>query len=497
MSSPEELERTIDAALARFGPVESMGDEYFLDARFNEVPWAPMFCRRAGGKIWAIEVLQGDLVPEFTIHAMSQLVSVEPGVQPAFLVPEGEPDHKLIERCRDRKIAVIFRAGAEAEAFTFAGAAAVVPPACLARIPPWVIERIPDLADLDSAFRSALTEFARKHRCLWESGTMGDEQEERLLAETFLALLKTNADFTATYDPIELLRFFERSDFEGRGRDHYFHSFNNFLLGSVIIDGCYDTFRSFVDCYCPRARTLSIEYVWLLTVLFHDVGYPIQRRAQTSQMLYGVPAITEEMAIAERKQAWETPPYRTSRAQLVSLYQHLTQPAVASDWSPDPFPVPEAHPLDIAFADSFLHGEHGVASSMRMLADFFRSVPSSVSHRQFLAQHIFLAGLSIPFHDYSVRSSLRKAGIERISSARFPFAALLMFVDTIQEDRREEIQQPDVLTGVTASGNAVAAEMNLRLWPSDKVKDKRIEVRDVKSFLREDSLVFGFPSELL
>jgi hypothetical protein len=497
MSTPEELDRVIEAALAKFGPVESIGDEYFLNGRFSDIPWVPMFCRRVGGRVWAIEVLQGDLVPEFTIGAMSRLVALEPGVQAAFLIPQGEPDRRLLQRCREKNIAVISCTGTEPGAPASGELGAVIPSPSLAGISPWVIDRIQGLARLDSAFRAVLRGFCRGYRQLLEAGVLDEEREERSLSKTFLALLKTNRQFAASYKPLDLLRFFEQSDFQQRGRDHYFHTFNNFLLGCVTIDGCYDTFQGFIDCYCPRARNLCIEYVWLLTVLFHDVGYPIQRRAETSQMLYGVPAITEEIAIAERKQAWENPVYRACRAQLVSLYQHLTQAAVTSDWSPDPFPVPERHPLDMAFTDSFLHSGHGVASSMRMLADFFSSVPSSISHRQFLAQHIFLAGLSIPFHDYPVRLALRKVGIETISCARFPFAALLMFVDTVQEDRRERIQQPDVLTGISATGNAATAEMNLRLWPPDRIRDKRTEIRDVKSFLREDSLVFGFPNELL
>ena len=194
--------------------------------------------------------------------------------------------------------------------------------------------------------------------------------------------------------------------------------------------------------------------------------------------------------------AWESPTYRIARVQLVSLYDHLTQSSISSNWSADPFPVPD-HPLDRAFAHSFVEDGHGVASCMRMLAHFFRTPPPSpASLRQFLTRHIFLSGLSIPFHDWRVRECVSKEGITHIPTSRFPFASLLAFIDSIQEDRRGKSQDPDVLTGISVNGCTVTAEMNLGVLPVEALREKKREASHVKAFLHEDGLRFEYPPGL-
>ena len=133
---------------------------------------------------------------------------------------------------------------------------------------------------------------------------------------------------------------------------------------------------------------------------------------------------------------------------------------------------------------------------MRMLADLFRNVPESPPHRQFLVPHIFLAALSIPFHDWPVRECLREEGISAISTGRFPFAGLLAFLDSIQEDRREHGQGPDILTRLSVRGTVVEAHMNLEQLPTEKLPAKRREAAEIKSFLIEDALQFQYPEGL-
>jgi len=203
-----------------------------------------------------------------------------------------------------------------------------------------------------------------------------------------------------------------------------------------------------------------------------------------------------EQINAERKQAWDSPQYRMSRVQLVSLYIHLTQVRIDAGWTADPFDLPD-HALDKALERSFLEKGHGAASCMRMLAGFFRIVPPLVGNRQFLIRHVFLAGLSIPFHDWPVRKFLRDLGILRLRTSRFPFASLLMFVDSIQEDRRGDAQAPDILMGITIRDNHVEAQINLELLVGEKLLEKKREVQDVKGFLEEDLLYFDYPPELL
>lgn len=493
--TPEEANQIIDTALRKLGVLEVASD-YFLDARFNSIPWLPMYSRKVATKVWAIELIRGDRIPDTAVKSMVNMMAIDQQVQPAFFVPEDEPYEYLFPMCRENGIALIAKVSDEYEILVFPSRSRSTPEEYVVRIPDWVIDHLSHLVNLEPALRSAILAFSRRYKALLASGRANEENQETLLRKTFIALLSSDQRFAGEYAPLNLLRFFEQSSPEYRGRDHYFHTFNNFLLGCIVIDQCYAIFEQFRKTCFPKTRNWSIEYAWLLTVLFHDVGYPIQRHSHTSEMIYGVPVLGEESAIAERKQAWESPPYRISRAQLVSLHDHLSQKKIKSDWSPDPFPV-QKHPLDKAFERSFLKEGHGVASCMRMLADFFHVSPSSPSQRQFLARHVFLAGLSIPFHDWRVRRCLREEEIFQIRTGRFPFATLLMFIDSIQEDRRGKTQSPDILTGISVNGSTITAEMNLPLLSQDKLREKKREAKDVKDFLEEDLLRFEYPAGLL
>jgi hypothetical protein len=132
-----------------------------------------------------------------------------------------------------------------------------------------------------------------------------------------------------------------------------------------------------------------------------------------------------------------------------------------------------------------------------MLAGFFRSIPNKFGHRQFLIRHVFLAGLSIPFHDWPVRKFARELGISNLRTSRFPFASLLMFLDSIQEDRRGDAQAPDILSGLSVQDNRIEAQIRLELLSGEKLIEKKREVHDVKHFLQEDLLYFDYPPELL
>jgi hypothetical protein len=491
----EEANQIIETALRKIGVPEAGDEAYFLDERFDAIPWLPAYTWRVGGRIWGVELCRGDRLPESTIRAMADMAAIDNAVQTAFFVPDGEPFEHLIPACRDRGIALVAKTSDEYETLLFGGGAAQVAPFVI-RIPDWVVESLPRLENLNQGFRNALNAFSRRYRRLLDSGNATDANQEGLLRGTFVSLLSSDGRFSAEYIPLEMLRLFEHNRPPNRGRDHYFHTFNNFLLGCLVIDRTYDLLLQFrEDCF-PGIRDWSIEYTWLLTVLFHDVGYPIQKHEETSEMIFGVPVQSKEEAIAERKKAWESPVYRLSRTQLISLYDHLTQAAIQDPWVADPFPVPD-HSLDKAFEQSFLEQGHGVASCMRMLAYFFRTPPRQARQRQFLASHIFAAGLSIPFHDYPVRKLLRENGITRIRTSRFPFAGLLMFIDSIQEDRRGATQAPDLLTGITVNNHSIVAELNLTLLTPDKLGEKKREVVDVKGFLEEDSLTFEYPADLL
>jgi len=492
----DEADAIIERALRPLGNPETVNSSYFLDVRFGEVPWLPTYIKSVAGRVWAIELCRGDRISDVTVPSMFRAREIDGNVQPAFFIPEGEPYEYLLPICRDRGFGLIAKAADEYEALVFAGPEPQ-PGIPVLRIPQWILDEIDNLSNLNQGIIGALKGFRNRYRALIGSGRISDETQDDLIRRTLRSLLNQDLRFVADFTPLDLMKFLEFKFYESV-RDHYFHTFNNFLLGCIVIDKCHDSFTHFRQSCHLQQDAFSIEYVWLLTVLFHDVGYPIQKMRETSKMIFGVDSITDEQVGAERARAWETPEYRMARGQLISVFDYLTQDDLESSWSADPYPLKAGHPLDVAFAKSFRTLGHAVASSMRMLAEFYRSIPGSITqHRQFLLRHVFLAGVSIPFHDWPVRKFLREEGINRIRTSRFPFASLLMFIDSIQEDRRGRVQEPDVLSSISVVGNVVSAEMELGNLSEDKKREKQREARDVQDFLDQDGLQFQYPTELL
>lgn len=488
--TPDEIRTAISSSLEILGTPVEESTSLFDDPRFSQVAWSPTYVWRVDDKIWAIELYRGDIVPEHTVQEMIKMRGIEPAVQPAFFIPEGQGFDHLIRICSANSIALIAKPADEYEAEVPQSA---IQPVAVVRVQEWILQGLTNLPNIQPAFRGVLRHFRRRFLSAVAAGA-NDDVQQSLIRECIVNLIRRNDRLTGGVAPLEFLRFLEQN-LPGKGRDHFFHTFNLLLIGCIVIDRAYEAFHRYRQLCC-LPNDWSIEYTWLLTVLFHDVGYPIQRYGDTIELVLGVTALTPDEIIAGLRRAWDLPTFRSARAQLVALYEYLTQPSITNAWSVDPFPQ-EAHRLDLAFEGAFLSKAHGLASCMRMLADFYKSVPASFAHHQYLTRHVFVAGLSIPFHDWPVRQSLRENGIGNISTSRFPFAALLMFLDSIQEDRRGMVQEPDILIGVNVNGTNVSAELDLEKLTPARLEQKQREARDVKGFLVEDDLVFVYPQALM
>lgn len=121
----------------------------------------------------------------------------------------------------------------------FAGGTALMPGLSVVRIPEWILQELPGLERLRQ-FAPILTRFAEEYRTLIDSAAWSDEQQAALLKQTLQLLLGCDRRFAGSYNPLALLNFFEHT--QGGGRDHYFHTFTNFLLGCVVIDRCHGAF---------------------------------------------------------------------------------------------------------------------------------------------------------------------------------------------------------------------------------------------------------------
>jgi len=245
----EQANQAIGDALRDLGPAERGPADCFENEKYAEIGWNPAYVWHIADSIWAIELSRGDRKPEATIRSMIALRALDPKVQPAFFLPEPEPVEHLRAACQENNIALIAKTADHYEVLeiTPGGQDPIV-----TRIPDWVIQRLKTLRHLEPNFLSAIHSFCRRYERLIREGRLDDESQERLLRNTFVSLLNTNPNFAAEYRPLNLLRFFEQNNLRRTARDHYFHTFNNFLLGCIILDGCYPAFEAFRDS-CPIA----------------------------------------------------------------------------------------------------------------------------------------------------------------------------------------------------------------------------------------------------
>ena len=80
---------------------------------------------------------------------------------------------------------------------------------------------------------------------------------------------------TPTFGAQEALRRLEGAGWGGR-RDHFFHSFQNYFFGLLAVL----TLPTYFNAYQTLARlhfAVDPFHAWLLTALWHDVGYGIEK----------------------------------------------------------------------------------------------------------------------------------------------------------------------------------------------------------------------------
>jgi len=512
----------IKAALSKYGQPECTDpDRYFDDnPELAEIPWRPRFLYILGDTAWAIDVFSGDLVPEFTVAQMQVAQTVDSHLRAAFFVPAGEDYELILQDCIVNHIAILTRVGPDFDFLPLEG----LPQPTLeivtypVHLPLSLVEQAASLQSFSEPFCAAVKGFAVQY-LEFASGARPTgamyEQEELLLRDSFLSLMAADNRFAGPYDPLELLRWLETQCHGAELRDHYFHSFHDFLLGCLVLDQARDHFTSFATNVLGHSD-LSIEYVWLLTSLFHDVGYLVERAADLERIQFGTSQLDialeggqiPDYVLAQRQQVWDGGNYPLARTQLASLGHYLASQQSRSPWVPETI-IPEtlpSHLFDRALYRGYMIPKcHGVASALRLLVELHPYLlrEPDPDKRQFLLKHIYLAAVSIPFHHDAFRACLRALGINSISTYRWPFASLLMFIDSVQDDRRDpDLARwgPDMLRGIHMEDNTVIAVVDLDQLSESQIRQvarKRLEARDVLSFLDADGLRFAYPPDFL
>jgi len=509
------LDDIIRRLLERLGSVREAPVESFFVRELSNIHWRPSrFLQVGDDEYWGIDIFRGDPVPEFIFERMKRAKELDARLRVALLVLNSEDHDKVAGLCARYGVEVITEAGGE---YRFLRSEAPSEPSVeerlvYSRLPETLMLRVRSLAHLSPSFSTALTHLSDEYLHTIKQPQCNVQAEEMVLRQGMKRLVATNEGFFAPIRPLEFLHSLEQIADPKRGRDHFFHAFNVFLWGISVIDRTYTHFQEFHSsiCYDP---TQSPEYIWLLTALFHDVGYLVESKPDYDFMVWALetPLASDEEKEQEcenRSDYWKDGEFADARMQLASLWSHLQREIISSPWHPEKSVNRgwlRTHPLDRALEEAFVeHGCHGAASALMLLRHLeVKYRERTDEDRQFLLRHMVLPPLSILFHDRRVRDALRSECLSWLSTRRFPYASLLMYLDSIQEDRRSlRLGEPvvDLIQDVVVEDAIVQVsvdEAHLTQAHIDKIAQIRDDFADISAYLVCDGLRYVYPPVLL
>jgi hypothetical protein len=304
------------------------------------------------------------------------------------------------------------------------------------------------------------------------------------------------------YGLLHLLQHWEQSQIDPVGRDHFFHTFNNLLLGFIVLGGLFGerTPTSLPDRYIadPSGKTLlkPWETLWLLTCLFHDPGYvgekfwPTVNQNLAFKEGRDADSPIPDVVIAKLNDAWrqELP---EARQDLLGLFRGTT-----GTWAP----ISTGEDTSLRFDEALQAAYFGDGKSLHSLLSGLYLIRDCKNNRvkmddlydpPIALRACEIAALSMMFHDYRCRRIFRSFGIPPVSFELLPYASTLAFVDAIQDDRRvigsDPFRRHGILGSLVVGNKKVTATVCLRElliedWPS-----KIAEYEDVMRWINNVS----------
>ena len=269
------------------------------------------------------------------------------------------------------------------------------------------------------------------------------EQQLVFIKEAIDKMLKSSPDYIGSNIPFMRLSNFEDlfnfSDI--RCKDHVFHSVRVFLIGCIIIDKFYDKLRGYYKEILGTDR-ISIEYMWLLTSLFHDIG----RVKQDAYRIYLTKPGEDNLELKEKlseelSKRWQDETFKNSMGNIIEL---IKQSCKRNSKRDKPFVGyalggPTDEKIARLLRESYNNlKSHGVISCFDLSSDLLGKMKAAkLNNKTFLLYHIFPAVLSIAFHDWKIWKDLTELKVFPINIKNFPMASLLIFIDTWDDYKRD------------------------------------------------------------
>lgn len=325
-------------------------------------------------------------------------------------------------------------------------------------IPSWIYQRIANAENISETLREVLEKFSVKYQRATSGSEISYNKECRLLSELAESIAENDPRLFFPLERLHALRAFERGGANPLARDHFFHTFNNFFLGLLVLDGLLsnrDNTASpdmLIADGRKRSKLRLWESLWFLTAMFHDPGYIPENFWSLFSFAYGFehdPTVDRAIpveVVQGIRDAWNTEFVR-ARAKLVSTYAVVNRSAVAAKAARD---------FESAAKVAYFNGKttgHSLISGLTLLHLCASDGAASHTHynKEIALNACGVAALSMLFHDQHCRDTLARNKVRPISFEDLPYASTLMFVDALQDDRRDRTRSKFPKRGILES----------------------------------------------
>lgn len=332
-------------------------------------------------------------------------------------------------------------------------------------------------------FKNQLVHLAKKL-----GKTTNKEKQLTFVRNSINKMLKTHPSFLGDDIPFMRLSMLENllnfSDL--KCKDHVFHSARVFLIGCIIIDKFYDKFVGYYKDILGTKK-ISIEYMWLLTSIFHDIG---RIKQEGYLFLLSDPAKDnpqlKEQIEAERSKDLQKEEYKNSLGNTIAL---IRQSSRKKRYRDKPFVGFALGGIDeniaTIFREHYIKSKsHGVGGCFELSTDLLgKAKASNFKNNAFFLYHIFPAAVAIALHDWKIWKELAGVKVFPIDICNFPLAALLIYIDT-WDDYKRETDQKITIDNIEFQNNQVTVYLT---WhKTDEYLDEKLKYDSL-----ERNVLFG------
>lgn len=311
------------------------------------------------------------------------------------------------------------------------------------RIPPVLVETLKEVKNL--GFSGILRQFAQNY----ENQEFDDWNEEQEFVRSFvmehLAVGDSTEQLLQGLDVLSMLE--EVSEIMTGKRPHFLHSFQTFVLGSMMIDRNYDLFNEVFNDSFTFTNDIKIDVPWLLTSLFHDIAVPFENISRLGPVGRVIGIHTRGI------HATYTPHL------LGCWFNSICNEHIGPGW--EALPSTDGGPLcDLLMQNRVDHGVLGAITLVHSAGDL---------EQKTLASIICPAAHAVAIHNCKLWPAILDCGFP-VSARRFPLAYLLLVCDNLQEWGREKLVsrlEPEEPKTLVLGGDFAKPLGDFSIWVSE------------------------------